>query len=231
MKLGKLKVRKFMKKLIIFGVGEQAELAHFYFKNESKYQIFGFTVDSEYIETGTFMDGLPVIPFEEFILSYSPAEYDSFVAIGYSKINHLRAQKYLALKERGYNLATFISSKVTNYSKSIGDNCFILENNTIQPYVKIGNNVTIWSGNHIGHHSIIEDHCFITSQVVISGGCTVGKYTFLGVNSTIRDHIKIGQDNIIGAGCLILNDTQVDNVFMEKGTEVSRVPSNRLKGI
>ena len=90
---------------------------------------------------------------------------------------------------------------------------------------------TLWSGNHIGHHSIIEDHCFITSQVVISGGCTIGESTFIGVNSTLRDHINIGQANMIGAGCLILADSEDKNVFMEKGTELSRVPSNRIKGL
>ena len=52
-----------------------------------------------------------------------------------------------------------------------GDNCFILEDNTVQPFVTIGNNVTLWSGNHIGHDSVIEDDCFISSHVVVSGTC------------------------------------------------------------
>ena len=220
-----------MKKLIIFGIGEQAALAYFYFKNESDYQVVGFTVDKEFIQNETFMEDLPVFPFESLELDFSPSEHDLFVAIGYSKMNQVRKEKYLACKEKGYQLASFISRKATNYADSIGENCFVLEDNTIQPFVRIGNNVTLWSGNHIGHHSVIEDHCFITSQVVISGGCTIGESTFIGVNSTLRDHIKIGQANMIGAGCLILTDTDDKNVFMVKGTDVSRVPSNRLKGI
>ena len=51
----------------------------------------------------------------------------------------------------------------------IGENCFIFEDNTIQPFVKIGDDVVLWSGNHIGHHAEIGDHCFISSHVVISG--------------------------------------------------------------
>ena len=35
--------------------------------------------------------------------------------------------------------------------------------------VRIGNDVVLWSGNHIGHDSTIGDHCFIASHVVVSG--------------------------------------------------------------
>lgn len=220
-----------MKKLIIFGIGEQAELAYFYFKNESDYDVCAFTVDHEYITKDNFIDDLPIVPFETVESYYSPEDFIAFVAIGYSQVNKTRAQKYHALKDKGYSFASFVSSKATNYAETIGENCFILEDNTLQPFVKIGNNVTLWSGNHIGHHTVIEDHCFITSQVVISGGCKVGEFTFIGVNATLRDHIKIGRSNVIGAGCLILTETDDKNVFMVKSTEVSRVPSNRLKGI
>ena len=73
-------------------------------------------------------------------------------------------------KKRGYRFANFVSQKSNIFNdNNIGENCMILENNVIQPFVKIGNNVTIWSGNHIGHHSVIEDNTFISSHVVISG--------------------------------------------------------------
>lgn len=51
----------------------------------------------------------------------------------------------------------------------IGDNCFIMENNVIQPFAQIGNDVTIWGGSIIGHGSVIKDHCFVAAHVVISG--------------------------------------------------------------
>lgn len=219
-----------MKKLIIFGIGEQAEMAYYYFKNDSNYEIEGFTVDKNYINQETLFD-LPIIGFETIEKSYSNDIYELFIAIGYNKINKIRTEKYLACKEKGYKIASYISSKASVFTQDIGDNAFILEDNTIQPYVKIGNNVTLWSGNHIGHHSIITDNCFITSQVVVSGGCTIGENTFIGVNATLRDHITIGKSNVIGAGALILTDTENNKVYMESTTEVSRVPSNRLRGI
>jgi UDP-3-O-[3-hydroxymyristoyl] glucosamine N-acyltransferase len=106
-----------------------------------------------------------------------------------------------------------------------------LEDNTIQPFVTIGNNVTLWSGNHIGHHSTIRDHCFITSHVVVSGGVEIGEACFLGVNATLRDHIKIGDRCLIGAGALILNDTDPEGLYVGAATERSKVPSTRLRRI
>ena len=219
-----------MKKLIIFGIGEQAEMAYYYFKNDSKYDIMAFTVDKKYIDKETLFD-LPIVEFESIENIYSEEEYELFIAIGYNKINKLREEKYLLCKEKGYKIASYISSKASIFTDKIGENCFILEDNTIQPYVEIGNNVTLWSGNHIGHHSIIQDNCFVTSHVVISGGCEIGENTFIGVNATLRDHIKIGKSNVIGAGALILNDTENNKVYMANPTEASKVPSNRLRGI
>jgi acetyltransferase-like isoleucine patch superfamily enzyme len=51
------------------------------------------------------------------------------------------------------------------------------------------------------------------------------------VNVTIRDNIRIGARNVLGAGALILSDTPDNAVFMGQATEMSRVPSNRLRSI
>src|SRR5687768_13894092 len=157
-----------MKPVILFGIGEHAEVAHFYFQHDTDRKVKAFTVDQGYIKENSWQ-GLPVVPFETIADHFPPDAYDMFVAIGYNQVNKVRREKYLAAKEKGYALPGYVSSRATIWSKDIGDNCFILEDNTIQPFVRIGNNVTLWSGNHIGHHSVIEDHCFVTSQVVISG--------------------------------------------------------------
>jgi sugar O-acyltransferase (sialic acid O-acetyltransferase NeuD family) len=156
---------------------------------------------------------------------------DFFVALSYSKINAVRKEKYLAAKALGYQLASYISSHATVLNESIGENCFILEDNTLQPFVTIGNNVTLWSGNHIGHHSTIHDHCFIASHVVVSGGVKIAEQCFIGVNATLRDHINIGERSVIGAGTLILADVEAEGVYIGSATERSRVPSSKLRKI
>jgi sugar O-acyltransferase (sialic acid O-acetyltransferase NeuD family) len=219
------------KKLIIFGSGDIAQLAHYYFSNDSSYEVAAFTVNSEYIQNPTFCN-LPIVAFEEIDKHYSPNEYDCFIALSYSKLNAVRKEKYLAAKALGYKLASFISSKATVLNDGqIGENCFIFEDNTVQPFAKIGHNVTLWSGNHIGHHSVIHDHTFIASHVVVSGGVEIGEQCFIGVNATLRDHIKVGDRCVIGAGALLLSDTEPDGVYIGAATERSRVPSTRLRGI
>ncbi|OUS10667.1 transferase [Gammaproteobacteria bacterium 53_120_T64] len=217
--------------LVIFGSGDIAELAHFYFSTDSEYEVVSFTVDAEYRMEITCCN-LPVIPFEELSNHYSPKQCEIFVALSYSKLNVVRKEKYLAAKALGYRIASFISSHATVLNDGhIGENCFILEDNTIQPFVTIGNNVTLWSGNHIGHHSTIMDHCFIASHVVISGGVEIGEQCFIGVNATLRDHIKIGNKCVIGAGTLLLADAAPEGVYIGAATERAKVPSTKLKRI
>jgi sugar O-acyltransferase (sialic acid O-acetyltransferase NeuD family) len=219
------------KPLIIFGAGDIAQLAHYYFSTDSTYEVVAFTVDSEYLQDPSFCH-LPVIAFEEISKQYPAGQYEIFIALSYSKLNALRKEKYLAAKAMGYRLASFISSHATVLNEGcVGENCFIFEDNTIQPFVIIGNNVTLWSGNHIGHHSTIKDHCFIASHVVISGGVEIGEQCFIGVNATLRDHIKVGDKCVIGAGALLLVDAEPNGVYIGVATERSKVPSSRLRGI
>ncbi|CAB3637795.1 acetyltransferase [Trinickia soli] len=219
------------KPLVIFGVGQIADLAWFYFTHDSAYQPVAFTVDRAYIQGDTQHD-LPVVAFDELTRAYPPGEVEIFVALSYAKVNSVRASKVDAVREAGYRCASYVSSKATVFPGfAAGDNAFILEDNTIQPFAQIGNNVTLWSGNHIGHHSVIEDNCFISSHVVISGGVRVGANTFIGVNSTVRDHVTIGERCVIGAGSLLVADAAPDGVYSAAAAERSRVPSSRLRNI
>lgn len=219
------------KRLVIFGSGDIAQLAHFYFSNDSDYEVVCFTVDADYITEPTFC-GLPVVAFENITEHYDPEGHDLFVALSYSRLNEVRKEKYLAAKALGYHLTSFISSRATVLNEGrIGENCFIFEDNTIQPFVTIGNNVTLWSGNHIGHHSTIKDHCFIASHVVVSGGVEIGEQCFIGVNVTLRDHIKIGDKCVLGAGTLLLADAAPEGLYVGTATERAQKPSTQLKKI
>ena len=217
--------------IVIFGAAEQAELAHYYFSHSGDFEVVAFTVDGAYLQSNSFC-GLPVVAFDEIAVRFPASSHEMFVALGYSKLNQLRRDKYNASKQLGYRLCSYISPAATILNDGrIGDNCFILEDNTIQPFVTIGCNVTLWSGNHIGHHSTIHDHCFIASHAVISGAVDVGEFCFIGVNATLRDHIRIGDSCIIGAGALMLGDADANGVYVSAATERSKVPSRRLRYI
>jgi len=220
-----------MQQIVIFGAGEIAELADFYFTHDSRFEVAGFAVDEAYLKETEFR-GRPIVPFERVRESFPPESYGLFVAISYSKVNDLRAAKVVAARAAGYQLVSYVSSRATTFPElQIEENCFILEDNTIQPFAQIGANVTLWSGNHIGHHSVIEDNVFIASHVVVSGGVKIGQGSFIGVNATVRDHVTIGKRCVIGAGALVLEDQPDFSVVAPRGTERSAVPSTRLRRI
>jgi sugar O-acyltransferase (sialic acid O-acetyltransferase NeuD family) len=152
-----------------------------------------------------------------------------FVAVGYRRVNRVRAEICAQARERGYELVTYVSSKATHWGDTaIGDNCFVFEDNTIQPFVTIGDGTVLWSGNHIGHHAAIGEYCFLTSHVVVSGHTKIGAYSFLGVNCTIRDDIAVGRSNVIGAGAIIMKATADDEVFIAQRTKASGRKSGDL---
>lgn len=209
-------------RVVIFGTGTFAEVVHFYLTNDSEHEVVAFTANESHIAERELL-GLPVVPFETLEQEYPPGEFKMYVAVGYKNLNRARAAVYAEAKAKGYELVSYVSSRCTNWAESIGDNCFIFEDNTLQPFVRVGNDVVLWSGNHIGHHSSIGDHCFIASHVVISGNVRVGPYCFIGVNATTRDSIEIGESCLIGAGALIMKSCKDKEVYIAQRTKaVSR---------
>ena len=191
-----------MRNLIIFGTRQIAEVCSYYFEHDSNYRVVAYTVDGAFLENEKFA-GLPVVPFEDVPKRFPPADHDMFVAIGYGKMNQVRAEKFAAAKDLGYRLARYVSSKAITWPNlTIGENTFVMEANVVQPFASVGADTIIWSGNHIGHHARIGDHCFLASHIVVSGNVEIGDLCFVGVNATLRDGIKIAPRCLIGAGSL-----------------------------
>lgn len=214
-----------MAKVIIFGVLDTAELAHYYLENDSEHEVVAFSVDREYITQESFR-GLPLVAFEDVENIFSPAEYSFFAPMTGRNMNRNREAIYNQVKAKGYQFISYISSYATILDrKVIGDNCFILEDNTIQPFTTVGNNVVMWSGNHIGHHGQIKDHVFFTSHVVMSGHCVIESYSFFGVNSTIRDYITIAQGTLVGMASAITKDTEEWGIYI--GNPAKKVPGKK----
>lgn len=220
-----------MRDIVIFGIGQVAEVVHYYLTKEGGRNVVAFTVDEQF-RSFKELFGLPVISFEAVQQSFPPDKYEMFVAISFKRVNKVREEKVAEAESKGYTLASHISPRATIWSDFVVQpNTIIMENNVIQPFVSVGRNVIMWSGNHIGHHTKIEDHCFIASHAVISGSVIVGEGTFVGVNVTVRDNVTIGKRNVLGAAALILADTPDNAVFMSEATLVSKVPSHRLRSI
>ena len=216
------------KNLLIIGDSAFAEVAYECFTHDSEYEVVGFAVESQYLKKKELF-GLPIVPFEQIEENFNPSEIEFYAALVYSQLNRLRTRLYQTAKSKGYRPASYISSRAFVWRNAVvGEHCFVFEDNTIQPFVRIGNNVVLWSGNHIGHHSEIQDHCFIASHVVISGFCNIGSNTFMGVNATLGNNVNIGEDNWIGPSVTLVKDTEPNLLFKVEQPEPAKVSARRF---
>ncbi len=216
------------KKLIIVGTSLFGEIAYEYFTHDSEYEVVAFSVEQEYLKDDSFF-GLPVVAFEDLQNKYNPDEYYVFTALTYQQLNRLRTRLYKEAKAKGYKFATYISSRAFVWRNvKVGENTFIFEDNTIQPFCTIANNVVLWSGNHIGHHSKILDNCFISSHVVICGSCTIGENSFLAVNSIVANDIEVAEDCFINSNAAVMKNTQPKEIYNPAPSTVATINSLRL---
>jgi len=216
------------RKLVIAGDSAFAEIAREYFDCDSDYQVVAHAVEQPYLKR-TELNGLPVVPFESVEQHFSPADHDLYVAATYTQLNRLRARLARTAKEKGYALASYVSSRAFVWRNvRLGEHIFVFEDNTDQPFVELGNNVVLWSGNHIGHHSVIRDNVFVSSQVVISGFCDIGANSFLGVNATIANNITLGADNWLGPNTTIMKNTEPGALFKTEHAVATSVSANRF---
>lgn len=216
------------RKLVIVGDSAFAEVACEYFSIDSGYEVAGFTVEEAYLRTDVLL-GLPVVAAEEVQARFDPAHHDAFVAVTYTQLNRLRARLSAAMKAKGYQLASYVSSRAFVWRNvEIGEHCFVFEDNTLQPFARVHEDVVLWSGNHVGHHSSVGAHCFVSSHCVVSGYVEVGSSSFLGVNCTIANNVRVGRDNWIGPGVTVVRDTPDGALFGAVQPEPAKVSAPRF---
>jgi sugar O-acyltransferase (sialic acid O-acetyltransferase NeuD family) len=215
------------RKLVLIGDSAFAEVAYEYFTHDSRYEVVAFAVERAYLNrTGLF--GLPVIPLEELSARYAPADHWFYAAVVYTQLNRLRARLYHTAKQMGYAAASYVSPRAFVWRNvELGDHCFVFENNVLQPFVKVGDNVVLWSGNHIGHHSTIGDHCFVSSHVVVSGFCDLGPSCFVGVNATFGNNVTVGADCLVGAGAVVIKNIAADTLVKGNPSDPAKTVSAR----
>jgi sugar O-acyltransferase (sialic acid O-acetyltransferase NeuD family) len=219
------------RRVVIFGVGDFARVASHYLTQDSRHEVVAFTAHERHVTEPATLLGFPVVAFENLAGTHPPEEFAIFVAIGFSRVNRARAEIVAECRARGYELVSYLNSRATRWEETpLGANTFVFEENVIQPFGSIGEDVILWSGNHIGHDVTIGDHVFIASHAVVSGNCTIGSHCFIGVNATIRDGVTIAPGCVIGAGAVIMRDTEEGEVFAVRNTPVFPKRSWELEG-
>lgn len=219
------------KKIIIYGISPAASQSHYDFTKDSAYEVTAFTVDAAEIKQNEFK-GLPVVPFENVELQYPPSEYDMFVAIYFSRVNQTRRKKFLEAKEKGYTLASYVSSKAIVWPElAIGENCLISDGANIRPFTKIGNDTFIMSGAVVGHDAEVADHCYIAINATLLAGCSIDSCCVIGANSTILNGVVVAKECIISAGAVINKNTKEKGVYTLNEPTLLALPSDKLANI
>jgi len=220
-----------MSKVVLFGTGRGADMAYRFLTRDSDHKVCAFAVDRQYITQQTFHD-LPVVPFEELEHRFAPGEYQMLVPLGYQRMNGLRAEKYFAAKKKGYSFISYTNSHFYRAEElNIGENCFVLDNQSISLDVKIGNNVVMWSSNHIGDLTTIGDHAWLSSHATIGAEVVVQPYCFIGIGATIANKVTLGQGTFVGASALVVSDTAENSVCVAGASEKVDVDSGTFMRI
>jgi sugar O-acyltransferase (sialic acid O-acetyltransferase NeuD family) len=199
-------------RIVLFGTGRGAEVAHRFLLKDSPHEIVAFTVDDRFVSAATHR-GLPLVSFEEVERRYPPEDFRLLVLLGYQRMNALRAEKYGQAKAKGYTLESYVASDIFRVEPiQVGENCFIMDNQSISLDVRIGNNVVMWSSNHVGDLTTIEDHAWLSSHVTIAANVTVGERAFLGIGATVSGRVTIGTAGFVGADALVSDDIPAGSV-------------------
>lgn len=213
-----------MKKVVIFGLTQFAEiLVHFLKAESSGYEVVALTADNKYLPLDNKMlapslQDLPVVPFEEVEKSYPPDEYGMFLCIGYTSMNMARQQKYNETKCKGYQVMSYIHPTAVVLTEELGEGTIIMENATIGAFVKMGTGNVVWAAAHIAHHTVVEDFNFFTISVGVAGNIKIGCNCFFGNNCTIKNAIEIADRTLVGADCYLSKSTLPDQVYVPART-------------
>jgi sugar O-acyltransferase (sialic acid O-acetyltransferase NeuD family) len=217
-----------MADLVLFGAGHIAQVAKVYIDRHGPDRVVGFTVDSGFM-TGDSLDSLPVVAWEELEGRFPPGEVKLLGPLSYRRMNDFRRDRHREGRSRGYEFSSFIHPACHIYTEDIGENCFILESNIIQPFARIGAGVMMWSGNHIGHHCVVGDYCFLSSQVGFGGGANIGARCFVAGKAGVDSGVSVGEGCFLGFGVVVKNDLPADSVVPGVADAIAPYAAHRIK--
>ncbi len=191
-----------MADLVLFGAGDIAAVARRYIESERAHRVVGFTVDDAYRKAEAF-DGLPLVAWERLEERFPPSAVQLLGPLSYRRLNGFRKERHREGKARGYGFASFVHPRAFVSTDAIGENTFILEANILEPFVRVGDGVIMWSGNHVGHHSVIGDYCFFASHIVLASHAWIGERTFVSGQVAVSQHVRVGAACLLTAGAAV----------------------------
>jgi sugar O-acyltransferase (sialic acid O-acetyltransferase NeuD family) len=117
-----------------------------------------------------------------------------------------------AFRKKIWNVLTALDIPFTNLihpstiieeNTEIGTGNILLGNNYIGTFSTIGNNCYIAANVSLDHHNKVGNHCTFGPGVMTSGGVTIGNEAKFGTGVFIEPKVKIGANALIASGSII----------------------------
>lgn len=202
------------KPLVVFGAATLAQTARHALRYDGGREIAAVTVDAAYVRS-EFCDGLPLVAFESLPDRFPPEAFELVLPLGFHDMNGLRQTRCQQALAMGYTLSSFVSRRANVAAGvEISANVLVYEQAVVQPFVRLGWNVTLRTGAILGHHSVVGDHCFVASAAVTGGNVTLGERCWIGLGAVIRDNLRLAERTFVGAGAVVVADTESDGVYV-----------------
>ena len=210
--------------MLIFGAGEFAEVMIMKLSDSRRVSALPIVNREYYKEVKLPGRYTPTLIYEDYIQTATwrnriIPDIEVIIAMGPANGNRDRQRVFEMLMKGPLVVNTYCDPQAI-VAGGVNTGSVIFEQNNLQ-YCAVGENVVMWSGNHVGHGSRIGSHSFITSHVCIGGGATIGERCFIGMNATVFDHVTIGNDCVIAAGAVVDRDIPAGHTLSRKGVLVA----------
>ena len=73
---------------------------------------------------------------------------------------------------------------------------------------KVGSHILIMAYAHIGHDSVIGDHCMLVNGATLGGHVTVEEWAVVGALCPVHQFVRIGAHSYVGGGTTITQDVR-----------------------
>jgi sugar O-acyltransferase (sialic acid O-acetyltransferase NeuD family) len=199
--------------LWIFGAGDLARLAKFFFERDLDRAVAGFVVDEQYVG-GAVSGLLPLLSWGEYLDTVASDETCVFPAIGYRSMRSRETifRKILDAQQKICNLVC--STATISSCVQLGVGTFVMPGVVIEPGVVIGDNNVIWSNSTICHDSVIGSHNFVAANTVIGGRVKLGSRCFFGFSSVVGQRVSVCNDVLVGANSFLKNSVSKPGFYL-----------------
>lgn len=200
-------------KVVIFGNTEYSFMIAEYIRQFCNVCVSAFVINKDYISESQF-HGIDVVAFEDIENKFKSDEVDFILGLGYKSMNTIREKIYISIKEKDYNVASFVHPSAVVETNDLGEGNIILSGAYIGPNSRIGNANIIWNGCNISHNVTIGDYNYFSPSATLGGFAQVGNNCFFGLGSVIRSSVSVADKTLIGAGTYLNNSTEVFDVYV-----------------